>query len=167
MFQGLDYPIACEFKIFLLMLECITAILFFEIGLIFLLRINRNKKDLRILQEKAIIYLGFGFSLMMVFKIIGDYYIDDSGLRTVFSSLSLFSFIGGGLIFVYIMDKYKLLSFKRYQLTISYLILYVVFIILNFISAPFRSIFSLAFLPFLLIYFFYFMRKLKSVFLNL
>jgi len=164
MFQTLDYPITGELKILLLMLEWISAFLFFEFGIIFLLRKNRNKEDLKILQEKAVIYLGFGFSLMMVLKIIGDYYIYDSGLRTVFSSLSLFSFIGGGLIFVYVMDKYKLLYFKRYQLTISYSILFIVFIILNFISASYRSIFSIAFIPFLVIYFIYFLRKLKSIY---
>jgi len=164
MFQTLDYPITGDLKIFLLMVEWIIAFLFLEFAIVFLFRIKSKEKDTKIPQEKAIIYMGFGYSLMWIFRIVGDYYIEDSLLRSFYFNLSLYSLLGGGLAFVYTMEKYKLLYFKRYHLTLSFFVLYVIFIVFTSISHQLRTPLALTFVPFLFIYFVFFLKKLKTIY---
>ncbi len=109
--------------------------------------------------------MGFGYSLMWVFKIIGDYYVIDLTLRDIFRNYSVYSLLAGALLFVYIMDKYRFISIKKYLLTISFLVLFIAYVILTSISVGYTSILLLLFFaPYLLYFFIFYLRKLRSIY---
>jgi len=163
-FQALDYPITGEIKQNLLMVEWITAFLFFEFAFLFYIRRKSQKQDLKFIQEKGFIYIGIGYFFMWIFKIIGDYYIEDPNIRPIFMNLSIFCFIGGILSFIYIMDKYKLIYFKKYGLSNVFLILAIIYIVGTLIADLLSSILLLAYLPLLMIYLTSYLKKLKSIY---
>jgi hypothetical protein len=166
-FDGLDYPITGPGKPLMLILEWVIAFLFFEAGLIFIVREKRAKRNLKEFQERAVIAIGFGYSAMWIFKIIGDFYMTDVDLRNFFRNYSVYSLTAGAILFIYLMDKYRFIPIKKYLLTLSFLSLYIIYVILTSISEAYTSILLLLFFgPYLLYFFIFYLKKLRSIYIR-
>jgi len=178
----LEFPITGDIRLSLLIIEWIFVITGFQISLIFLVRYFKQEKALRNLHELGYFSMFFGFSLMIFFFIIADYFVPDdivkpffiwrSGSpRALFLSLGYFSMIFFTLIFQFCIEKYSVFLFKRYVFTtifsICAFLFLIVFLINIRITQTITYIFWTSFSSFFIVYFIKFLKKLgiKGIFL--
>ena len=129
------FPIAGPLKEPLIIIESFIVIFFLEVGLIFWIRAKSEEiNELKSLQEKAYSWLLIGYSLMWIFIIIGDYFIEPIYLRTLILNLGFFIQIICLCIFFRIMENNKK-YWKKYLFTkictsmiIIYLFIFIIFI---------------------------------------
>ena len=122
------FPITGPSREPLLILEWLIVFLFLELAIIFWMRMKSEKVHrLKILQEKAYSWLLLGYSIMWVFIIIGDYYLVNPYLRTLFLNLGYVLLIICTLIFIYIMEKYKIFL-RKFLFTNIFLIIIVIYL---------------------------------------
>ncbi len=151
-FQDIDVVIVGEIREPLLILEWIIVFLFFQLALIFYLRIiNLKEKQLRNLQEKAYISFFLGFSLSKLFYIIGDYYVT-TFVRMIFYNIAYIVQTAGIFFFVLILEKYKKLIFRR-LFTIIYAILMSIFSWFFIFSIEYTQTVSFMFYPSFILFF--------------
>lgn len=150
------FPISGPLREPLLILEWMIVFISLELTVIFLLRIKSEKiQRLKILQEKAYGWLLFGYSIMWIFIIIGDYYMVDLYLRILFLNIGFFLLIVCSFFFIIVMEKYKtfLKKFLFTKIFFMFIIIYLFFIIIALIYATYvATIFWIVFYIFFLIY---------------
>ena len=169
-----SFPIEGPLKEPLLIMEWLIVFLFFEVALIFWIRVKIKKKELKSLQEKAYIWIFLGYSLMWVFIIIADFYLESGAnyIRNVILNIGFFIQVLCALIFLFIMEKYKIFI-KKFLFTKIFLILLVIYIPIIFfaleIASKFFTIFWIVFILFFSMYLkeiyhdFYLKRELGKI----
>ena len=158
------FPISGLLKEPLLIMESFIVFFFLELAAIFWMRVKSEKiNELKSLQEKAYIWLFFGYSIMWVFIIIGDYYVDTIYLRTLILNLGFFIQIICFLIFMRIMEKYKVFL-KKYLFTKICSIFTIVYIISFFIVIYYATFISSIFWIIFIVFFTIYLNELNSAF---
>ena len=167
------FPIKGPLKEPLLIIEWIIVFSFFELALIFLLRTRYKLKELKNLQEKAYIFIYFGYSFMWVFIIIADFYISNNiYLRNLILNIGFLIQVLGALIFVYMIEKYKIFI-RKFIFTKIYLCLAIIYGVIIFFfldyAGRFSTIFWIIFSVCVILYFralykdFYIKRELGNI----
>ncbi len=158
------YTISGPLRQPLLILEWIIVFLFAELVFILWIRLRTQRKTIKNLQDKAFIGIALGFSIMGIFFIISNYYVEIAWMRALFWYIGLFILLVGALYFIYIMEKHKKIFLKRYFLSVSFSLLTVVYF-LTIIPAP-QVAYYLLFLYwiFFSVFLVYFVNKLGAVY---
>jgi len=174
--MAIVFPITDALRFPLLILEWLFAIFSLELGLLFVLKHRRQQKQLKTFQELGYTALFFGISLMWFFFIIGDYFLNDNNtfpfliwnqgsMRDLFINCGYYSFMIGALIFCYLIEKYKIILFKKYFFTYCLLLLDVSFLIIILINLEVIQILFITFWAFFICFFtIYFIDFYKKVF---
>jgi len=121
------FPIEGPYAEILLLMEWLIIFFFAQWAIIFLLRVRTLRKEVRILQEKAYIWLLFGFSVMWAFYILSDFFAPDTNWRLVFLNCGYLSHVVGALMFIYILEKHKVFL-KQFLFTKFFIALTIVYI---------------------------------------
>ena len=171
----LEFPITGDIRLPLLIMEWVLIITGFEISLIFLVRFFKQEKTLRNLQDVGYFSIIFGFSLMWVFYIIGNYFVPDDivspfliwrsgSQRALFLSLGYFSIIFFTVFFLLCVEKYIIFIFKRFVFTTIFSLCGIMFLIVFFIDIRLTQlityVFWTSFSSFFMVYFIKFIKKL-------
>jgi len=172
--MAIVFPINDALRFPLLLLEWVYAFISLELGLFFILKYRRQQKQLKTLQELGYTALFFGFSLMWFFLIEGDYFSSnissapfliwsEGSMRDLFINCAYYSFMIGALLFSYLMEKYKIILFKKYLFTYIVLIynsisLIIILFYLGVVQVLF-TIFWTLFICFFTLYFIGFYKK--------
>lgn len=161
-FELIQFPVNGPFRGILLIIEWMIVFFFSEAAFFFFMRVKKQKKDIRILQNKPGILVFLGWSIMEVFYIIGDFYAETRFIRLSIFNIGYIVRIIIGIWFSYVMEK-NLLLFRRFFFTKIYAIVLILTIIIFFIAVDYSQIISLFlfWLPFVLFFLFY-MIKLGS-----
>ena len=172
----LEFPISGDLRLPLLVLEWIFVITGFEISSIFLVRFFKQEKTLRNLQDLGYFSLFAGFSLMIFFYIISDYYVSSTTMspflvwetgseRALFLNLGYFTMIVAAFFLLICVEKYNVILLKKYLFTGIFSICAIVFLILFFIDIRITQLvtyfFWIGFLSFFISYLIKFIRKLQ------
>ena len=173
-----EFPLSGDLRLPLLLMEWIFIITGFEISSVFLIRyLKHQEKSLRNYQDVGYFALFFGFSLMWLFYIVGDYYAPSSfespfliwesgSYRTLFLNFGYFTMIIAAFILLLCTEKYNVILIRRYLFTAIFAICAILFLILFFIdirlTQPVTYVFWTGFMSFFLSYLIKFIRKLKS-----
>ncbi len=113
-FENIQFPIQGPLRELLLILEWLIILLFFEIAIVFYVRVKKQKiKKQPNQQEKGYVMMFLGYSIMWIFCILGDYAAESNTLRTFFLSIGFFTMMLCGLVFLYRMEKSEIF-FKRF-----------------------------------------------------
>ncbi|MFX1388923.1 MAG: hypothetical protein ACFE9Z_02535 [Promethearchaeota archaeon] len=144
-------------------MEIIICFLSLELALIFLVKVVRNRNQVKILQEKAYIWLFLGFSIMWVFFIIADYYAENRFTRLIFLEFGYLTLGCSTLAFIKNIEKYKTLL-KKYLFSIIFFSYLIFFSILSSFQINFAQTFSFFFWPIFLLFFLVYSKELSSIF---
>lgn len=157
-------------------MEIIFILTSMEIGFIFLIRYLKQDKELRNIQELGYSSLFLGFSIMWIFYIFSDYYSPNEiltpfliwnhgNVRALFLNFGYFSMLTGGLIFFFCIEKYQILLFKRFIITIilaGIALIFIIFFIFDIqLTQTLATIVMPSFLVFFLKYMIEFIRKVN------
>ncbi|MFX1338272.1 MAG: hypothetical protein ACFFDK_06665 [Promethearchaeota archaeon] len=111
------FPINGPLKEPLLIIESFIVIFFLEIGAIFWIRAkNEDVNELKGLQEKAYGWLLIGYSIMWLFIIIGDHFVEPLYFRTLILNIGFLIQIICLTIFFKIIENNKIF-WKKYLFT--------------------------------------------------
>lgn len=142
-----------------LVLDWMVAFLYLELGLIFLLRVLKNRYKIEIIEERGYFWVFFGYSFMWIGFIAGQYYITDPQLVSLAYNISYFSLFLSGLLFIHYVEREKVIIRKNLftYIFIGFLILFLLFFLFAF-----DYIIYLTFLiwPFFLVFYLLYLRKL-------
>ncbi len=145
----------------LIIMEWLVIFLAFELALIFLIKVKTHKEKLKSLQERAYIWLFFGYGMMWVFIYIADYYIGVSYYRRLVLNLGFLWQILGLFVFIYILEKYKIFL-KKHLFTKSYIIITILYLFVFFINIELASYISSIFWITFLIFFIIYLKELST-----
>jgi hypothetical protein len=166
----LEFPILGDMRFPLLIIEWISVIIEFEISLFFLIRYKKQEKTLKNLQDLGYFAVFFGFSLMYLFYILGDYYASDSTIspfliwnhgseRIFFLNLGYFTALIACFILIFCVEKYNVFLYKKYFYSIIISIFALLFIIVFFIDIRLTQQLTYGFWYTFLIFFINFLIK--------
>lgn len=162
-FQQIQFPLKGSVADILLVIEWIIVFLYFEFALIFLNRTLKFKKELKSLQERGYVFLFLGFSLMWMFFILGDHYAVSSDLRSIYLNIGYVSLMFGALLFIFIIEHYKVF-FKRFLFTLIFLLDIILFIIILTTNVHNAQFMSFTFWPIFVLFFIFYSIELGSIF---
>ncbi|MFX1321312.1 MAG: hypothetical protein ACFFAQ_06685 [Promethearchaeota archaeon] len=162
-FTIFQFPLSGSLADLLLVYEWLITFLSLELALTFLFRVNKYKKELRSLQEKAYIWLFLGFSFMWMFFIISDYYVETSIVRLIFLNCGYISLMTSVLIFIYIIESYKIFIIK-YFFTVIFSLNIIAFFLILIINIDLTQFISFTFWPIFVVFFIFYSFKLYSIF---
>lgn len=161
--KKVKFPLTGPLKEPFLIMECILFFLFLELALIFWIRVISKKNKLKNLQEKAYIFLFLGYSLMLLFFIIADFYIEIPELRLLFLNFGYIIQMIGAILFIYIIENYKIFI-KRYLFTKIFTIDIIIYFFVLFFATDYTHIMSFTFWPIFIVFLTLFLKELYSIF---
>jgi len=124
----IKFPIEGPLREPLLLMEWLIVLLFFEMAVIFMVKVMKKEKKERNQQERAYIMLFLGYSLMCLFIIFGDFYARTPSTRRVFMSIGFFILLYCQLLFFYRMEKNQIFL-KKFLFTKSFIIVISILVI--------------------------------------
>ena len=107
------YPLTGPLREPLLILEWIMVFLILEVAFLLYMRVKNKEKKLSNFIEKAYIVFLLSYSLMGVFYIFGNYYMETQLLRLMVFNIGYLLRMIMGLVFIYQIEKYKA-TFSKY-----------------------------------------------------
>jgi hypothetical protein len=157
------YPITGPLREPLLILEWIAVFLISEVAFLLYMRVTNKEMKLSNIIEKAYIIFLLSYSLMGVFYIFGDYYMETTFSRLIVFNAGYILRMIMGLIFIYQIEKYQII-FRKYVFSKIFLVLTVLTIILFFVAIEFTQYASVAlyWIPIFSIFLIYTIKLLKK-----
>ena len=159
----IQFPLEGALAELLLIVEWIISFLFLELTLILWKRIIRNKNELKSLQEKAYFWIYLGFSLMWIFFIFSDFYVKTSVLRWLFLNFGYISLEIGAILFIYIIEIYKIFI-KKHLFTIIFIIDIIIFFFVLIFAVEYTQIMSFTFWLLFIVFFSLYSKELQPIF---
>lgn len=158
------YPITGPLKEPLLIVEWLIVFFVLEIGILFLLRCRSEKIDkLKSIQERSYIWLFFGYGLMWIFRIIGDFFVDSMFLRAIIINSGYIIQIICVCVFIRIMELNRVYFKKNFFTKISIILAGIyIFVLITFLF--YAYIISYFFWIIILIFFLFYFKNLYSHF---
>lgn len=160
----IQFPLRGLLGEILLTIEWVIFFIYLELTLVFWHRVKKYKNEIKSLQEKGYILLFLGFSLMWLFFIISDYYVATLTLRLIFLNFGYIALMIGTLIFIYVIERYKNFTRKKYLFTIIFSINVVIYSLILTFSIKFTQIISSTFWPIFIVFFVFYSRDLHLIF---
>ncbi|TFG14964.1 MAG: hypothetical protein EU535_02555 [Promethearchaeota archaeon] len=158
------FPINGPLKESLLIIESLIVFFFLELGILFWLRVKSEKIDkLKSLQERAYIWIFFGYAIMWSFRIVGDFFISSNLLRTIILNFGFLIQIICVCVFIKIIENYKIFI-KRYLFTKISGVMTIFYIIVFFTFIYFAHYISSVFWIIIIIFFIIYLKELDSHF---
>jgi len=157
------YPISGPLKEPLLIMEWIIFSMFIELGTIIWIRINTKSSEIKIEQEKAFSILVYGYGIMWIFTVIGDYYMITMESRLFFLNLGRCFQSLAAVGFIYFLENYRIF-YKKYLLTIISLIVFLIFLLISILSPTLTGFAAIGYWPFFLLFFIFYLKKFRSFF---
>lgn len=151
------FPIEGSLRESLIIIEGIIIFLFLEQAVILYVR-NKNEKlnALKSLQERAYMWLFFGYGCMWIFVVIADFYVYTPFLRILILNIGFLIEILCVLIFIKLLER-NIIFVRKFIFTNIYsifVIIYVLFIVFAIdFAAYISSVFWIIFLTFFTLYF--------------
>ncbi len=163
---SVEHPIISQLRYPLLSLEWILFVIALELGVFFLIKYRKHFKILKKTQEFGYFLLFFCYGLMIFFYIISDFYCSEQ-FRFIFLNIGDISMITGALLFAFFLEKHRKYILKKYLFTILFLIITVIYIILNINRSNYTIIISLliwaSFTLFLLVHIIGLVYRMKHI----
>ncbi len=164
-----EFPIIGFIRAPLLIIEWIFANITFELGLIFILKYR--KTELKNLQELGYASMFFGYSGQWYFNIWSDYYSSQTiihpfylwsqgSYRLLFLNLGYFSVMVGALFFIYFIEKYKIVLYRKFFFTFCFLLLILICTIAFFINLTLNQSLTVLLWPIFLFFYIFFVFDL-------
>ena len=157
------YPLIEPLREPLLILEWIMIFLISEVAFLLYMRVKNKEMKLSNMIEKAYIIFLLSYSLMSVFYIIGDYYMETPLSRLIIFNIGYFFRMLMGLAFIYQIEKYQTIL-RKYIFSKIFLILTIVTVILFFTAIDITQYASVAlyWIPIFSIFLIYTIKILKK-----
>jgi len=155
------FPISGLLKEPLLIMESFIVFFFLELAAILWMRVKSEKINELKIQEKAYIWLFFGYAIMWFFIIIADYYLESLYLRTFFLNIGFFIQIICVLIFIKIIEKYRIFL-KRYLFTKIYIVFTLFYIFILCIAVYYATFIASVFWIIFFLFFTIYLKELSS-----
>ncbi|MFX1476550.1 MAG: hypothetical protein ACFFCI_00330 [Promethearchaeota archaeon] len=162
-YKEIQFPLRGSIADIALVIEWIIILLYLEVALIFLNRVFKFKKELKSLQERGYAYLYLGFSIMWIFFILADHYVQSSQLRLIFLNCGYISLMLGALLFIYIIESYKIFL-KRYLFTLIFTLEIIIFVVTIIYDIDYGQLISFIFWPIFVLFFIFYSLELNSIF---
>ena len=156
-------PIVGPLKEPLLIMEWICFCLFFELGFIMIIRMRSKKTELKVFQERAFASIIFGYATMWMFIVIADYYVNTVELRLALLNTGRSFQCFGAFIFTFFLEKYRIF-YKKYILTLSSLIILIIYTIVSIIAPTCSVYVSIGYWPFFIMFFVFYLKKFEELF---
>lgn len=157
--QSSSYPITGHLREPLLIFESIIVFFFLEIAIFLTLRSKREGKKL--IHERAFSGICFGYSIMWIFYLFGEYAIESHLLQKYIINLGFLAQIFGALVLIYENEKHQKILIRRYFFSISVLILGIITVIVLIFAIEIIDYVAVFFWPFLIIFIIFYLNKLR------
>ena len=160
--QGL-YPLTGPLREPLIIIEWVIVFLFSELAFLLYMRIKNRERILSKFIEKASILFLLAYSLMGIFYIFGDYYMETQLLRLVVFNIGYLLRMILGLVFTYQIEKYQIFIGK-YLFSKILSIFALISVVLFFTAKELTQNASLVlfWIPLVSIFFIYMIKLLKK-----
>jgi hypothetical protein len=157
------YPITGPLREPLLIVEWVMVFLFLELAFLQYMRLKNQAKRLEDFIEKGCILFLLAFSLVWIFYIIGDYYIESHIIRLVLYNIGYIIRMVLGLIFTFLIEKFQIF-FRKFLFTQIFSIFTIISIILFFTAIEFTQYasFFLFWIPLISVFLAYSVNLLKK-----
>lgn len=162
------------FRLPILVLEWVFAIICLELGIIFLNRYRSQEPTFRTSRELSFASLFFGFAVMWFFFIVADFYLANTpelpfliwnygSFRDLFLNIGCLSLLICLILFNYLMERYEAYFSGKYIFTASFIILSAIFSVVMFIDIKFPQILFPIVWPILFVVItFYFIKSFRG-----
>ena len=128
-----SYPIVHELRLPLLVLDWIIFIIALELGIIFIIRYERQKASVKSYEEIGYACLFIGFSMMILFSLIADFYSsnelitpfliwENGTYRDLYVGVGYLTLMFGILLFTFFVEINKKYLFFRFFFSLCFLI---------------------------------------------
>ncbi len=157
------YPITGTFREPLLVLEWIMVFLISEVAFLLYMRVKNKEMKLSNIIEKAYIIFLLSYSLMGIFYIFGDYYMETPISRLIVFNIGYILRMIMGLVFIYQIEKYQTI-FRKYMFSKIFLVFTILSVVLSFTAIEFTQYASLVlfWIPIFSIFLIYTIKLLKK-----
>ena len=157
------YPITGTIREPLLILEWIMVFLFSEVAFLLYMRVKNKEMKLSNIIEKAYILFLLTYSLMGVFYIVGDYYMETPFSRLIVFNIGYIMRMILGLGFMYQIEKYQTI-FRKYLFSRVFLVFSIITVVLFFATIELTQYASLIlfWMPTFSIFLIYTIKVLKK-----
>ncbi|MFX0076325.1 MAG: hypothetical protein ACFE96_12845 [Candidatus Hermodarchaeota archaeon] len=147
----------------LLVLEWIMVFLIAEVAFLLFMKVKNKEKKLSNIIEKAYIVFLLSYSIMGVFYIIGDYYMDTQFTRLIVFNIGYILRMIMGLVFIYHIEKQQSI-FRKYMFSKIFLVFTILSVVLFLTAIKFTQYASvvLFWIPVFSIFLVYTIRLLKK-----
>ena len=123
------YPLTGPLREPLLILEWIMVFLISEVAFLLYMRVKNKEKQLSNIIEKAYIVFLLSYSLMEIFYIFGDYYMETPLSRLIVFNIGYLLRMTMGLVFIYQIEKYQKI-FRRYMFSKIFFVFTIITVVL-------------------------------------
>ncbi|NVM45773.1 MAG: hypothetical protein HWN79_12735, partial [Candidatus Lokiarchaeota archaeon] len=157
------YPLTGTFREPLLILEWIIVFLISEVAFLLYMRVKNKEMKLSNIIEKAYITFLLSYSLMGIFYIFGDYYMETQFSRLIVFNIGYILRMIMGLVFIYQIEKYQTI-FRKYVFSKIFLVFTILSVVLSFTAIEFTQYSSLVlfWIPIFSIFLIYTIKFLKK-----
>jgi hypothetical protein len=157
------YPLTGTLREPLLILEWIAVFLILEVAFLLYMRGKNTEMKLSNIIEKAYIIFLLAYSLMGIFYIFGDYYMETPFSRLIVFNIGYILRMILGLVFIYQIEKYQTI-FRKYLFSKIFLLFTIVSVVLFFTAIEFTQYASvvLFWIPIFSIFLIYTIKVLKK-----
>jgi len=157
------FPLTGPLREPLIIIEWVIVFLFSELAFLLYMRIKNKETKLSNYIEKASILFLLAYSLMWVFYIVGDYYMQTQFSRLVVFNIGYILRMILAVIFIYQIEKFQIF-FRKYMFTIIFSIFTLISVVLFFTAIEYTQNASvvLFWIPLLLILLIYPLNLLKK-----
>ncbi|NHJ22122.1 MAG: hypothetical protein EAX91_14340 [Candidatus Lokiarchaeota archaeon] len=158
------YPLTGGFREPLLVVEWVMVFLFLELAFLLYMRIRNTETKFSNFIEQASIFFLLSYSIMWIFYIFGDYYMDTQLSRLVAYNIGYILRMILGLIFMYQIERYQVL-FRKYLFSKLFLVFTGFSIVLFFTAIDVTQYASLIlfWIPLFLMFIIYMIKLAKNV----
>lgn len=157
------YPLTGLLREPLLILEWIMVFLISEVAFLLYMRVKNKEKKLSNFIEKAYIVFLLSYSIMGIFYIFGDYYMETHFSRLIVFNIGYIVRMIMGLAFIYQIEKYQMI-FRKYVFSKIFLALTIISVVLFITAIEFTQYASIVlfWIPIFSIFLIYTIRLLKK-----
>jgi hypothetical protein len=157
------YPITGPLREPLLFFEWLMVFLISEVAFLLHMRVKNKEVKLSNFIEKAYVIFLLAYSLMGVFYIFGDFYMETEFSRLIVFNIGYILRMIMGLVFIYEVERYQKI-FRKYVFTKIFLVLTILTVILFLTTIEFTQYASLLlyWIPMFSIFLVYTIKLLKK-----
>ncbi|TXT62318.1 MAG: membrane protein of unknown function [Promethearchaeota archaeon] len=157
----IQFVIEGALKDVIIVVEWITFFLLIELSFLLWRKLREKEKKLDQYGDRGFLFLFLGYSFMWFFIVIADHYISSPSKGTLILTTAFSIGIFGAFLFIFLTER-KTNFYKKFLFSSIYIILFLIFIILNFLDFQSAATFSTLFWVLFFIYMVFYIKRLKG-----